>query len=62
MLDLVAPMLVVMKDEAEDFWCFAALIDWLRYYPPCPLCPVLLTSCIHCDWRPHLFGSITIGG
>ncbi|KAK9815964.1 hypothetical protein WJX74_004614, partial [Apatococcus lobatus] len=30
MSDLAAPMLVVMKDEAEAFWCFAALMDRLE--------------------------------
>ena len=30
MSDLAAPMLVVMKDEAEAFWGFAALMDRLE--------------------------------
>ncbi len=30
MSDLAAPLLFVMRDEAETFWCFAALMDRLE--------------------------------
>lgn len=30
MSDLCAPILAVVRDEAETFWCFAALMDRLE--------------------------------
>ena len=33
MSDLAAPLLFVMRDEAETFWCFAALMDRLEARP-----------------------------
>jgi hypothetical protein len=37
MSDMVAPILYVMHDEAEAFWCFACLMEKLevRLLPPC---------------------------
>ena len=41
MSDLAAPLLCVMRDEAEAFWCFACLMEKLEVspagrYPPSP--------------------------
>jgi hypothetical protein len=40
MSDLAAPLLCVMRDEAEAFWCFACLMEKLEvllpFYPPSP--------------------------
>lgn len=29
MSDYLAPILFVMEDESESFWCFATLMEWL---------------------------------
>ena len=33
MSDMVAPILFVMHDEAEAFWCFACLMEKLEVCP-----------------------------
>ena len=33
MSDLAAPLLCVMRDEAEAFWCFACLMERLEVRP-----------------------------
>ena len=33
MSDLAAPLLCVMRDEAEAFWCFACLMEKLEVSP-----------------------------
>ena len=33
MSDLAAPLLCVMRDEAEAFWCFACLMEKLEVGP-----------------------------
>ena len=31
MSDLAAPLVFIMRDEAEAFWCFAALMERLQF-------------------------------
>ena len=56
MSDLCAPILAVLRDEAEAFWCFAALMDRLegnfntdctcgRGPPFSSACPALCPGC-----------------
>ena len=64
MSDLCAPILAVLRDEAEAFWCFAALMDRLegnfntdctcgRSPPPSECMPSPM------PWLP-IYGSLTL--
>ena len=50
MSDLAAPLLCIMRDEAEAFWCFACLMEKLevRSLPMKPLssCRPLWSACL----------------
>lgn len=51
MSDLAAPLLCVMRDEAEAFWCFACLMEKLEVRPSlhltfCSACPISWTKYI----------------
>ena len=46
MSDLAAPLLAVLQDEADGFWCFAALMERLQAN--------FDTDCSCAPWHPPL--------